>query len=97
MPVPREPSALALTATEPRGYYSTPSMVQYTLRASRIVCGIVLVLVGIVLALPFVPGPGVLCIFGGLMVLSSEFHWAQRLRERMRDTAQGAIRRPHGR
>lgn len=58
-------------------------MIQHTLRASRVAIGLVLVLVGAVLSLPLVPGPGLLCIFVGLTVLSGEFEWARRLRDRM--------------
>jgi len=58
-------------------------MLHHTIRASRIIGGAALVLVGIVLALPGVPGPGLLIIFAGLGVLGSEFEWARRLRERM--------------
>ena len=67
-------------------------MMHHTLRASRIAGGVVLLAVGAVLALPGVPGPGVLCMFGGLTVLSGEFEWARRLRDRMRhavDRARG--------
>lgn len=71
-------------------------MIQHTLRASRIAGGIVLVLVGLVLSLPLVPGPGLLCIFGGVTVLSGEFEWARRLREWMRETFHRVLRRPHG-
>ena len=72
-------------------------MIQHTLRASRIAGGLALVLIGIVLSLPLVPGPGVLCIFGGLTVLSGEFEWARRLRDRMHETFRRAIGRRHGR
>ena len=72
-------------------------MIQHTLRASRIAGGIVLIVVGVVLSLPLVPGPGVLCIFGGLTALSGEFDWARRLRERMRETFHRAVRRIRGR
>ena len=58
-------------------------MLHHTIRVSRIIGGAVLVLVGIVLALPGVPGPGLLIIFAGLGVLGGEFEWARRLRERM--------------
>ena len=70
-------------------------MLQHTIRASRIVIGILLVLVGVFLSLPLVPGPGLLLIFGGLTVLSSEFAWARRLRDQMRTTFRRLTRRPH--
>ena len=70
-------------------------MIQHTLRASRVAVGAVLVVVGVVLALPFVPGPGLLLIFGGLTVLSGEFDWARRLRDRLRDSFHRATGRSH--
>ena len=60
-------------------------MLQHTVRATRIVIGIVLILVGAVLSLPLVPGPGLLVVFGGLTVLSSEFEWARRLKMQLHD------------
>ena len=71
-------------------------MLRHTIRASRVVIGIALVLVGIVLALPLVPGPGLLVIFGGLTVLSAEFVWARRLRDRLHAMARRLARRTDG-
>ena len=61
-------------------------MVQYTIRMGRIVVGALLLTAGGVLSLPGIPGPGVLVFFVGLTLLSHEFHWARRLRDRMRNT-----------
>ena len=72
-------------------------MLQHTIRVSRIVAGVVLVLIGIVLSLPLVPGPGLLVIFLGITLLSTEFEWARRLRERMRAMFRHARERMHGR
>jgi len=58
-------------------------MLQHTIRASRLVLGLALVLAGVVLAIPGVPGPGLLVVFVGLTVLSTEFEWARRLRDRL--------------
>lgn len=69
------------------------AMLHHTLRASRVVVGLVLIVVGVVLSLPFVPGPGFVCIFLGVTVLGGEFEWARRLRDRMHD----GIRRVTGR
>ena len=68
-------------------------MLRNTIRASRIVLGLALVILGVVLALPGVPGPGLLVIFVGLTVLGGEFEWARRLRDRL----QGLLRRASGR
>ena len=77
----------------PRGLHSRRSMLQHTIRASRLVLGLALALVGLVLALPGIPGPGLLVMFVGLTVLSTEFEWARRLRDRLR----GMFRRGTGR
>jgi len=72
-------------------------MIQHTLRATRIAGGLALVAIGVVLALPGVPGPGLLCVFGGVTVLSGEFEWARRLRDRMRHAVDRARGRADGR
>ena len=77
----------------PRGLNSGRSMLQHTIRASRVVLGLALVGVGLVLALPGVPGPGLLVMLVGLSVLSADFEWARRLRDRLH----GWFRRASGR
>src|SRR2546428_150510 len=69
-------------ATMPRGLHSRRSMLQHTIRASRLALGLALVLVGLVLALPGIPGPRLLVMFVGLTLLSTEFAWSRRLRDR---------------
>jgi len=72
-------------------------VLQHTVRATRIVIGIVLIVLGGVLSLPFVPGPGLLLVFGGLTVLSTEFEWARRWRSYLHDQfARLTRRKPHG-
>jgi len=71
-------------------------MLRHTVRATRVAIGAILVLLGIVLSLPLVPGPGLLLVFGGLSVLSYEFHWARRLRDRLRAVFHRATERVHG-
>jgi len=71
-------------------------MLRHTIRGGRIIGGGLLVLIGIVLALPGVPGPGLLVVFGGLTVLGAEFEWARRLRDWMRTTVRRARGRAHG-
>ena len=70
-------------------------MMHYTIRMGRLVVGLALLAVGAVLAIPGVPGPGLLVIFTGLTLLSHEFHWARRLRDYMRTTFDRVVRR-HG-
>ncbi len=72
-------------------------MLRHTIRASRVVLGLVLLLVGAILALPLVPGPGALVMFVGLTVLSAEFVWARRLRNWIHVNFRRAVGRAHGR
>ena len=52
-------------------------------RLGWMILGIVLVLAGIVLSLPLVPGPGFLLIFVGLAMLALEFDRVERLVEKL--------------
>jgi hypothetical protein len=72
-------------------------MLQHTKRIARVIVGLVLVALGVVLALPGVPGPGLLVVLGGLTVLSGEFDWARRARDSMRETFKRVTRRHHER
>src|SRR5881296_1518035 len=48
---------------------------QFLLRMIRITGGIVMMLVGIILSIPGVPGPGFVLIFVGLSILAVDFVW----------------------
>jgi uncharacterized protein (TIGR02611 family) len=41
--------------------------------------GFLLLLVGLILSIPGIPGPGFAFILLGLVVLSAHYHWARRL------------------
>lgn len=61
------------------------------------ILGGIVVLIGIVL-IPY-PGPGWLIVFGGLALLSTEFHFARRLLDRVRgvyDRWTETVQRQHG-
>ena len=45
----------------------------------RIFLGIGLLIVGFILALPFVPGPGIALMLLGLVILADHFPWARRI------------------
>ena len=62
-------------------------------RICRIGSGIVLLLVGLFLSLPGIPGPGIVLIFVGFGILSRDFEWAKRWHLRLKDTAQQIINR----
>ena len=71
---------------------SRRSVAGLTKRITVTVVGVVLVVGGLILSLPLVPGPGVLTLIVGLAVLGSEYdwasdamHWAKDYYERTRD------------
>jgi uncharacterized protein (TIGR02611 family) len=45
----------------------------------RISLGFLLLAVGLIMAIPGVPGPGIVVIILGLVILSNHFEWARRL------------------
>jgi len=53
------------------------------------ITGVTVILIGI----PLIPliGPGWLIVFTGLAILASEFPWAGRLRDRLRNTFLGLV------
>jgi putative transmembrane protein PGPGW len=53
-------------------------MIATTFRCIRILTGGVILILGVILALPFVPGPGIPLIILGLVLLSDHFKWAKR-------------------
>jgi uncharacterized protein (TIGR02611 family) len=53
-------------------------------RVILIVVGFTLLLGGMVMSVPLVPGPGLLVVAGGLAILAVEFVWARRLLERVK-------------
>jgi uncharacterized protein (TIGR02611 family) len=48
-------------------------------KAVRIVTGFAVLAAGLIMAVPFVPGPGIAVIIAGLIILSPHFDWARRL------------------
>lgn len=44
----------------------------------EIIAGFGLLAIGLVLAIPGVPGPGFVVIIAGLVILARHFHWAKR-------------------
>jgi hypothetical protein len=80
------------------------SVLRFIARSSKrvgvTIAGFVLILGGLALSLPGIPGPGFLVIIAGLAVLGTEYEWARRTldqaRERARRAAQGIRRRRRG-
>jgi uncharacterized protein (TIGR02611 family) len=48
-------------------------------RHVKILSGFLILIAGIILALPLVPGPGIVLILLGLALLSDHFVWAKRI------------------
>jgi uncharacterized protein (TIGR02611 family) len=61
-----------------------------TYRIAFGIAGFVVLIGGVVLSLPFVPGPGLLFVAIGLGMLALEFAWAERLLERIADRLEQA-------
>ena len=68
-------------------------MLHITIRAGRLLVGFVLMFGGAVLAVPGIPGPGLLLVVGGLALLGHEFHWARRANEWLRQQANRMVGR----
>jgi uncharacterized protein (TIGR02611 family) len=75
---------------------SKRGVVGHTKRITVTILGSLLVIAGLILMLPLVPGPGILVLVIGLAVLGSEYDWAsdamhwakdyyQRTRKRMKE------------
>ncbi|HWR54011.1 MAG TPA: PGPGW domain-containing protein [Bryobacteraceae bacterium] len=48
---------------------------------ARIVAGFIVIIVGLLLSLPGIPGPGLAIAVLGLAMLAPHFEWAQRLQD----------------
>jgi hypothetical protein len=66
-------------------------MIRHTVRAGRMVLGLVCLILGGLLL--FIPGPGIPFVVGGLTLLSYEFAWAKRLRDWARTEFERVSRR----
>lgn len=53
-------------------------------RLCRILSGLALLLLGVVLSVPGIPGPGIVLVVLGLGVLSHHFSWAKKIHLRLR-------------
>lgn len=73
----------------PMSLHPPAQLVRFILRSSKriavLVIGVALLAAGAVMLV--VPGPGLLVIIGGLVVLATEFAWAEAMLDRARDTA----------
>jgi uncharacterized protein (TIGR02611 family) len=65
-------------------------LARYGKRIAVIIAGSAVVIAGV--AMLVLPGPGFLVIFTGLAILATEFDWADRLKQRVRERAEDAAR-----
>lgn len=72
-------------------------LVHHAKRVARITAGLGVVMAGLIMAIPGVPGPGLLVIFAGLSILAVDFVWAHRLKTKMKDTAGKVVNKIRGR
>ena len=70
-------------------------MIAHAKAVLKMIAGFALLIVGGILALPGVPGPGILVILFGLVLLSDHFVWAKKALAWGRKRA-GRFRRQHG-
>ena len=77
-----------------------PSMWNWILnhgkRIARITSGAILILVGLFLMIPGIPGPGILVVFAGLSILAVDFVWAHRLKTKMKETGRKMVDKVRG-
>ncbi|HUI07200.1 MAG TPA: PGPGW domain-containing protein [Verrucomicrobiae bacterium] len=71
-------------------------LIHHGKRVVRITSGVVVLIVGVILAIPGVPGPGLILIFVGLSILAVDFVWARRLKRQLKVQADKVVRKVRG-
>lgn len=71
-------------------------LIHHTKRVLRITSGIVLCVVGLILMIPGVPGPGFVLVFLGLSILAVDFVWAHRLKTHLKAQADKVVDKVRG-
>ena len=71
-------------------------LIHHAKRIARITTGVVLVIAGIVLSIPGIPGPGLVVIFIGLSILAIDFVWAHRLKTKIQEKTKAAYDKIRG-
>ena len=72
-------------------------LIHHTKRVLRITSGIVLLVLGLLLMIPGVPGPGFVLVFLGLSVLAVDFVWAHRLKTHLKNQTDRVVAKIRGR
>jgi membrane protein implicated in regulation of membrane protease activity len=65
-------------------------------RIARITAGVALIIAGLFLMIPGIPGPGFIVVFAGLSILAIDFVWAHRLKIKMKETAGKVVDKVRG-
>lgn len=68
-------------------------MIEHGKKIARIAIGGTLLLVGIALSVPGIPGPGIAVVILGLSMLSTDFEFARRWMTRLKNGARRIFRR----
>jgi tellurite resistance protein TerC len=68
-------------------------VIEHGKRIARITIGALLLVVGIALSLPGIPGPGIAVVILGLSVLSTDFEFARRWMTRLKNGANRVLHR----
>jgi hypothetical protein len=71
----------------------TEIVIEHTKKLVRVAIGSVLLLVGIALSVPGIPGPGIAVVILGLSVLSTDFEFARRWMARLKSGARRIFHR----
>ena len=71
-------------------------LIHHTKRVLRITAGVVLLIAGLFLMIPGVPGPGLPLAFLGLSILAIDFVWAHRLKTHLRTQADKVVDKVRG-
>ena len=66
-------------------------LIHYTKRVLRITGGILLLVAGLILMIPGIPGPGFLLILLGLSILAVDYVWAHRLNTYLKSKAEKVV------
>jgi hypothetical protein len=72
-------------------------MIKKGKRFARVVAGTILIVLGLALSIPGVPGPGIAVIILGLSILSTEFEFARRWMAQIKNLARRVITRRNDR
>jgi tellurite resistance protein TerC len=71
-------------------------LIHHGKRVARITSGVIVMIIGVILSVPGVPGPGLVLIFLGLSILAVDFVWAHRLKKKIQHEAGKVVRKVRG-